>query len=365
MARPPWATARVAGLAVAGLMSCPYPAPPSAEAPPHASKEQPPVAANDDSTQLLFKGDLETPFAAIVNDVDIRRVEPSFEELAASTVAIHSSTDAPTGQFGASVAEVIARKCEGCTEWSTLVKQLIRNAAGAVGGPVSCSAVLVRPNVVATIGHCVNFTGHTSVVFDFVDGKSRPRRVVPQRVCREKAASGEKTWRLLRIHEPEGPSAPQGRLAGSTLSVAFGHPLGLSRLMSGAIAESKIKRCRPGRVRAVLDSLDGFSGGPVFARTGGSKGGEWRMVGVVWGRPTKNEDVHCEDGICRLPWSSDTEPCGRGNYQLTVAELTPQIVAAMNQLQAGKDPPGWDCVGPAGKQGAVSPPAPPHPGMNL
>lgn len=121
--------------------------------------------------------------------------------------------------------------------------------------------------------------------------------------------------------------------------VAFGHPAGASRLMTGNDGNTYIQRCDDGKVYATLDSLKKSSGSPVYIP--GQSGGEWVLFGLLHGNEENNFFFfnHKPDiDIVKAPYA----PC---QPHATGPEIIPLylIEQDLSVFSSGTIPEGWIC----------------------
>ncbi|MEM9460701.1 MAG: trypsin-like peptidase domain-containing protein [Myxococcota bacterium] len=132
--------------------------------------------------------------------------------------------------------------------------------------------------------------------------------------------------------------------------VAFGHPWGSSRLMTGHNEHTKIQRCdtgepeKPGETHATLDSLARSSGSPVYIpkTSKPSEAEEWSLFGIIYGNG-ENKIVCLDNQYDVIDIDPPPTPCNRGNGTGPLIIPLHPIKQAIETFSNGGKPRGWAC----------------------
>jgi trypsin-like peptidase len=176
-----------------------------------------------------------------------------------------------------------------------------------------CSGFLVRPDVVATAGHCVTSTAdlaHVRFVFGFrmKNGKSATTVFGPDDVYEgaelvgRRMTSSQSDWALVRLSRPVVGRSPvsfrtAGKIAVSQALFVIGHPCGLPlKFADGAAVRDNSPK--PFFV-ANLDTYGGNSGSPVFNAK------NYQVEGIL----VRGENDFVKNGTCHVSLVCPTTGC--------------------------------------------------------
>jgi len=290
---------------------------------------------------------------AVFGEPDFRRREEDVH-LARATAAFVMSKDLADGTPMATNRDVLSRMCRRhCGE------ELTRATAEILELPnlARASGVLVRDRVVATSTHVKDniLDGRLDevlVLLDF-DGDAEPTQFSIPRACRNDeialVALDTKTALPEGITPLDPPSGPV-TWSGPRPTLAFGHPLGSARLATGDNEHTMINECevRMGQdttvqYRAMLDSLQGSSGSPVFLASP-SEG--WTLFGLLKG--SAGNSVRCRrNGTCDIQSVPciELDPCRQSDGTARGAHIASLVGLdqALDAFARGETPDSWSC----------------------
>ena len=232
--------------------------------------------------------------------------------------------------------------------------QNIRQSLGDFPSGAIAAGVTIEPRVVATNKHVAQNLRYSiddvRVAFGFraphIDEFSHQRDLqvhTVERICYPK---GMLDLALVELddHRPLPPAQPiepdLSALDQPLPVVAFGHPMGASRLMTGNDEHTRIQRCENDEVHATLDSLKRSSGSPVYIPHGSD--GDWILLGLLSG----NEEVNFTflDNtygirVSPLPYAPCALDSGVGPLITPLSTIEEDITT----FSRGDEPEGWIC----------------------
>ena len=200
-----------------------------------------------------------------------------------------------------------------------------------------CSGFLVRPDVVATAGHCVTSTadlGHVRFVFGFrmKNAKSATTVFAPDDVYEgaellgRHMTAGQADWSLVRLNRAVVGRSPvsfrtAGKIAATQALFVIGHPCGLPlKFADGAAVRDNSPK--PFFV-ANLDTYGGNSGSPVFNAV------NYQVEGIL----VRGENDFVKNGTCNVSLVCPTTGC-RGEDVTRATEWSSTVPKPIKRRKA-------------------------------
>lgn len=303
----------------------------------------------------------DIPTSNVFGSLDIRKVPAALQGTARSTVAIVSKERLAVGADGqlhvvtTPLRKHVSSICSRCgkkAEFSPRLTKLVTNLDSLHRG-VKCGGVALGARVVAMTRHCFTQIGasprRTFIVVEFVGGSESSAAVVSVKTAYEPDRPILKPEHDLVLLVPADPLdedyvVPHEKVVKSLrrrrFALAFGYPLGVSRVLSGANKHTRIAQCPDGTVRATLDSFESSSGASVFVSSKSLATSDWRLFGLIRNALADTSEVVCVGSgnkRCDIGLPQSTKVC---EASVRVTPLAFALEAA-RQLQHGNEPSGW------------------------